>query len=58
MDNKLQSNDVVDRWKTMIDETSPAGLVELDDLDSYLGAGTTIVCSGGCSNVSSACCGC
>ena len=51
-----QAIDQVSRWKEIIDETNPAGLVELDDLEIFLGSSG--VCSAGCSNTSSACCKC
>jgi len=58
--DKSKSSELVARWKTVIDESNPAGLIELDDLDNFLG-GDGAPLSGateGCSTTATACCTC
>jgi hypothetical protein len=47
--------DQVSRWKEIIDETNPAGLLELEELEIFLGGQMS---SSGCSNTSTSCCSC
>lgn len=65
-ENRMDSELIIAKWKRTLAEDGPAGSIELDDLDEYLGASwactvgcncpsCTSCCSGG-SCGSSACC--
>lgn len=54
----MSNEEIIARWKSTLADECPAGSIEVDDLDDYLGSSpicsacsgctTTICCSSGC----------